>query len=195
MLTFLSPQSVFLISPWNKLVSDSPTRQANAKFDYIDLDAAAWCALDYIGVSHPVGKSPVWNPLHILSAKAPPFDAHFLPAKGLKATHAGNEGTGVDLLMSPYVNPSVCDDLDWWKEACPGGGRTMISWGEAFSRAQSFEKIKLTVLHSVGGIEAMCDDVVEFVERLELAGVAPRRLCKPLAAHDWNLYDEVSLNF
>ncbi|KAL8287450.1 hypothetical protein RQP46_003308 [Phenoliferia psychrophenolica] len=163
------PGSAFLISPWVALVSSSPTRKANAKYDLIDIDFAAYAALDYIGVEYPMGKSPIWNPLHILSAVAPPLDAHLLPAPGAQATHAGNEGVGVDLLLSPYVNPSVCGDLEWWKEACPDGGRTMVAWG---------------------GKEAICEDVEDLVAKLESAGVQPRSLCKPLGVHDWILFEE-----
>lgn len=56
-----------------------------------------------------------------------------LPVKGAKASVAGAEGTGIELLKSPYVNPSMCDDAAWLKDAFPGNGRTMITWGASLT--------------------------------------------------------------
>ena len=37
--------------------------------------------------------------------------------------------------------------------------------------------------------------MVEFVEKLDKAGVAPQRLCKELGVHDWILFDLVRPQF
>lgn len=50
----------------------------------------------------------------------------------------------------------------------------------------------LTVIN-LGGKEIFCDDVAEFAEKLSSADVAPVKVCKPLGAHDWILFDLVCL--
>lgn len=125
-------QSAFLISPWVKLVSTLPSRKANELFDYIETDSSATAVLDYIGAPHPDKKvySPTWNPRVFFTPPTPAPHAKMLAVVKGKPTVAGKEGKGLDLLRSPYVNPSVCDDLEWWKEAMPGAGKTMVAWGK-----------------------------------------------------------------
>lgn len=93
------------------------------------MNAATYAALDYLGIPTDFGKAMSWNPLHILYKPAPPQDRKYLPVKGAQATTAANEGKGIDLLRSPFVNPSACEDLEWLAEAYPGEGRTMFAWG------------------------------------------------------------------
>ncbi|KAL8293592.1 hypothetical protein RQP46_000293 [Phenoliferia psychrophenolica] len=129
-LTPRRPGSAFLISPWVKLFSQSPSIRENVLFDFIESNAAGFAALDYIGgVDFAFGKSLSWNPYHWFVAPAPAPDPKHLPVPGAVATTAANEGRGIDLLRSPYVNPSMCTDLQWLKEAYPGGGRTLFAWG------------------------------------------------------------------
>lgn len=132
-----------MISPFIKLVSHLPSRDSNAAFDYIETRSSFSAALDYIGVPHPSKREflPSFNPLHLVYSPYPKVPTGLITgAKYVK------EGTGLDLFNSPYVNPSVCEDLDWWKEACPGNGRTCVTWG---------------------GKEIFNDEIVEFVEILD----------------------------
>lgn len=85
-------------------------------------------------------------------------------------TYTG-DGEGLELFNSPYVNPSVCQDLSWWKEALPGNGATMVTYG---------------------GKEIFRDDILEFIGVIDAAGVAPSFTKKALGVHDWILYDSVS---
>jgi hypothetical protein len=52
---------------------------------------------------------------------------------GLTVEEAEKQG-GISLFNSPYVNPDpdVVKDLDWYREAFPGDGRTLVASG-AFS--------------------------------------------------------------
>ncbi|KAL8287572.1 hypothetical protein RQP46_003430 [Phenoliferia psychrophenolica] len=164
------PGSTLLISPWVKLVTTSVSSKAHELFDYIETDSSAGAVLDYLGAPHPENKTfnPSWNPYHFFVPPSPAPHASMLPVKGAKASVAGAEGTGIELLRSPYINPSMCDEVEWLKDAFPGEGRTMVMWG---------------------GKEIFCDDVVEFAEKLASAGVNPVKVCKPLGVHDWILFD------
>jgi acetyl esterase/lipase len=136
------PGGALLISPFTKLISHLPSRKANVAHDLIDDGGSFTAALDYIGAKRPSGTTPVpsFNPVHLLKLPHPhPPRGIIKSAKGFTAE---KEGKGLDLLSSPYVNPSVCEDLEWWNEAFPGEGRTMVTWG---------------------GKEIFCDDIVELV--------------------------------
>ncbi|KAL8286954.1 hypothetical protein RQP46_003960 [Phenoliferia psychrophenolica] len=132
-------------------------------------DSSVGAVLDYLGAAHPENKTylPSWNPYHWF---VPPCDAphaSMLPVEGVKLSSA--DGTGIELLRSPYVNPTMCDDQEWIKAAFPSERRTMITWG---------------------GKEIFCDDVEEFAGKLASAGVNPVQVCKSLGVHDWVIYDQ-----
>lgn len=121
------PQSAFLISPFVNLLSDNESRRTSESFDYIENGGAYRIALDYIGAPPERDLIPSFNPYYWFKMPHPP------PPKEVfarKKRFTGEEGRGIDLLFSPYVNPSVNEDLSWWKEALPNNGRTMICWGE-----------------------------------------------------------------
>jgi hypothetical protein len=58
--------------------------------------------------------------------------------EGLKVEEAEEKG-GLALLNSPYVNPGseIDKDLEWYREAFPGAGRTMVTWGALPSSSSS----------------------------------------------------------
>jgi hypothetical protein len=99
--------------------------------------------LDYIGVPHPSKTTflPSYNPLHLVYSPYPP-----VPTGLISGTKYVKDGEGLDLFNSPHVNPSVCEDLEWWREALPGAGRTCVTWG---------------------GKEIFRDEIVQFVDILD----------------------------
>lgn len=127
--------------------------------------------MDYIHSIRPNKKTflPSWNPLQLFISPTP---VDSVPKNLIHKNHkfTGDEEC-LELFNSPYVNPSVCQDLSWWKEALPGNGATMITYG---------------------GREIFRDDIVEFIGIVNEAGVAPSLLKKNLGVHDWILYDSVS---
>ncbi|KAK4049149.1 hypothetical protein OIV83_004332 [Microbotryomycetes sp. JL201] len=159
------PGSAFLISPMVNLASAHPSRRSGNEFDYIEDGGAYRVGLDYIGQPPLRENVPSFNPIYFFKMPHPAPPPSILAAK---KPWNGTEGEGLDLLWSPYVNPSANEDLSWWKEALPGNGRTLVSWG---------------------GKEVFADDIEHFIAESEKAGVSPQRLVKPLGAHDWVLYD------
>ncbi|BGP41260.1 hypothetical protein JCM10450v2_005302 [Rhodotorula kratochvilovae] len=173
------PGSALLVSPFIDLASHAPSRTAPYYADFIDDGGVFHGSLSYVGAVHPYPpslegwrRSPSWNPLrwfgNDVAAEAPP--------KGVVDFTAGVEdaesGDGLALLASPYVNPhpGVVKDLSWYKEALPADGKTLVTWG---------------------GKEIFADDITLFVDALKEAGVAPLELVKPLAVHDWPLFDAI----
>ncbi|KAM0750666.1 alpha/beta-hydrolase [Meredithblackwellia eburnea MCA 4105] len=156
------PGSAILISPWVKLLSNNPSRKANEKYDFIESDSSQSAVYHYIGAGKPAGVS--WRPTTFFYPAARPPPSNLL----VKRRASTRDEPGLGLLNSPYVNPSVCEDPTWWREACPAQGRTMVIWG---------------------GKEIFNDDVVEFVNTLEAAGIEPFKLCKQYGSHDWIMYD------
>lgn len=122
------PGSAFIISPMVNMVSRTPSRKKYADFDYIEDASAYRAACDYIGLPPKNDPLPSFNPLQFFRPLHRPAPAMLVP--GRRPYVAGQEGEGVALFDSPYVNPSVQKDLEWWKEACPPAGRTMVVWGE-----------------------------------------------------------------
>ncbi|GAA5908724.1 hypothetical protein JCM6882_008185 [Rhodosporidiobolus microsporus] len=175
------PGSAYIVSPFVDLVSYRPSRSQPFNGDYIDDGGVFAGSLSYVGAVGPsappelkawfASSSPSWNPLRWFAggeaADHPPPDVVDF---SLSIEEAEKEGKGVKLLSSPYVNPhpAVVKDLNWYREAFPSGGRTMVTWG---------------------GKEIFSDDVVDFVEALKKVDVAPVELCKPLGMHDWNIFD------
>ncbi|BGP01054.1 hypothetical protein NBRC10513v2_004936 [Rhodotorula toruloides] len=174
------PASALLISPFIDLVSTAPSRSPTLHTDIIDDGGVFHGALSYVGATRPLPAdlegwrhAPSWNPLDWFvgrpSCDSPP--PAFVEAV-LAVDKAEEEREGAELFASPYVNPNprVVPDLNWYKEALPGNGRTIVSWG---------------------GQEIFADDIVAFVEALKQAGVNPAELVKPLASHDWALFDAI----
>lgn len=132
-------QAALLISPFIKLISHLPSRKLNSDFDCIESNQSWAVTFDYIGV--PLVKTvPSWNPWHLIVSPGtePPRDL-VKPIIGYKP-EMEHQLKDAELLSSPYVNPSVvCEDLDWWKIALPGAGRTMVVWGLPHSTFLLFE--------------------------------------------------------
>ncbi|KAI5479690.1 lipase esterase protein, partial [Pseudohyphozyma bogoriensis] len=153
------PASVLLSSPYIKLLSSAPSRTSNTAFDYLDNNMLFQQALDYTGSTTGANprksRTPSWNPLHWFFSPNP--------------TPPPEESVdSCDLLKNPYASPGTVLDAEWLREAYPGNGRTMITWGEK---------------------EIIADDIEQHAAVLEAAGVAPQTLAKPLGLHNWFLVD------
>ncbi|TNY17186.1 Alpha/Beta hydrolase protein [Rhodotorula diobovata] len=163
------PGGACFISPFHNLYSASHSLKTNGTFDLLDSTLAARTVFSYIGAGDELPASyqfqPSLNPLRLVFSpqRDLPHSAERLPD-----VFGFSDIKGIELLRSPYVNPAVCQDKDWWKEAMPGGGRTMVTWG---------------------GIEVLADDCEALYDQLEEAGVEPAKLYKELGIHDWVLHD------
>jgi len=165
------PGAAFLMSPFCKLYSEARSRFVYADEDLIEHRAATAAAMDYVGednteFSHFVS----WNPRHLIQS---PFNEvkmkvaqHRREQPGKAAERESAVQRAERMFANPYISPSQCDDPDWLKAAFPA--RTLVSWGDR---------------------EILRDDIIQFVERAEKAGVPIERLRKPLGVHDWILYD------
>lgn len=125
-------QATILISPFNNLVPFTPSRSANAAYDIIDDGSCFQAALGYVNAPVPFScrSAPSLNPFFLARSfpnDPPPKDFPFI--KETRTFEAEEEGFGTKLLSSPYVNPSRCEDLEWWKSAMPGEGKTLVTWG------------------------------------------------------------------
>ncbi|GAA5909366.1 hypothetical protein JCM8208_005718 [Rhodotorula glutinis] len=164
------PGGVLLVSPYHNLYSASHSLKTNSTFDLLDSTVAARAAFSYIGAADRLPasyqfKMPSLSPLFLVMS--PQRDLPH-PAEHLKGVFGFSDIERVELFASPYVNPAVQRDASWWKEAMPGGGRTMVTWG---------------------GIEILADDCEELYKQLDQAGVEPAKLYKELGIHDWVLHD------
>ncbi|GAA6032093.1 hypothetical protein JCM8097_007069 [Rhodosporidiobolus ruineniae] len=162
------PGGALLISPFVNLASRARSMTENEQYDYISQGACFRAAFDYLGIEPP--RSSVFSNVFTWEHKQPPTvgeELHRLPKwKDIK---------GVDLFRNPYVNPIVQHSAAWWKEACPGDGKTVVNWG---------------------GAEIFADDDAELYKRLEQAGVKPTKLYRQFGAHDWLLHDySIPLNW
>ncbi|GAA5878230.1 hypothetical protein JCM8547_003162 [Rhodosporidiobolus lusitaniae] len=173
------PGSALLVSPYVDLVSFSPSYYPPFEADYLDQAGLFPCALQYVGVlerDYPPElsgwrHSPSWNPLRWFGGKAgDPVPKELALDTSLTAEEAEKDGKGLEMLSSPYVNPTpaLVKDMEWYKEAFPGEGRTLVMWGSK---------------------EIFADDIAAFFTALKTAGVAPVDIVKPFAVHDWVLFD------
>ncbi|GAA5907540.1 hypothetical protein JCM8208_001410 [Rhodotorula glutinis] len=173
------PGSALFVSPFIDLLSYNASRTPAFPADFIDDGGVFHGSLRYVGAVEPYPaelatwrRSPSWNPLRWFgngtAADPPPRRLVDLSVSAA----AADEGEGLALLASPYVNPhaGVVKDLAWYKEALPGDGKTLVTWG---------------------GKEIFSDDIELWVDALKKAGVAPLELFKPLAVHDWPLFDAI----
>jgi len=131
-------QSALLVSPFVDLVSYNASRSPSYTADYIDDGGVFHGSLRYVGAVRPYPASldkwrraPSWNPLRWFGAgtAADPPPGAFVDL--VMSVEEADGGEGVELLASPYVNPhaSVVKDLAWYKEAMPGDGKTLVTWG------------------------------------------------------------------
>ncbi|KWU40982.1 alpha/beta-hydrolase, partial [Rhodotorula sp. JG-1b] len=162
------PAGALLISPYTNLFGSTKAFYDNAAYDIISPSLIARAAFAYIGAKFPTKYQPRrhgWNPLYLLFGrqKLPPQPAHRLPD-----VYGWSDVENIKLFQDPYVNPFVCHDASWWKEACPGNGKTLVAWG---------------------GKEIFVDDDQALYDQLEKAGVAPVKVFHPLKLHDWLLHD------
>lgn len=124
-------QGVLLVSPYHNLCSKSHSLETNSTFDILDSTVATRAAFSYIGALDQLPAShrfrqPSLNPLYLFVS--PQKDLPH-PAERLPGVYGWSHIHGIKKFKSPYVNPAVCADKDWWKKAMPGGGRTLVSWG------------------------------------------------------------------
>ncbi|GAA5993874.1 hypothetical protein JCM10908_000750, partial [Rhodotorula pacifica] len=162
------PAGALLISPYTNLFGSTKKFYENAPFDIISPNLIGRAAFAYIGAKFPAKfqlRHHGWNPLYLLfpTQKPLPEAAHRLPD-----LYGWSDVKHIKLFQDPYVNPFVCNDASWWKEACPGDGKTLISWG---------------------GKEIFVDDDQALYDQLEKAGVEPVKVYHPLKLHDWLLHD------
>lgn len=132
-------QGALIISPFVNLASRSTSSFANTPHDFIDLGGGFRAACDYIGITPPPSHrfpAPSLNPKwHLLMPRAHP------PVEGekLHTLHGWAHCEGVELFRSPYVNPVVQRDASWWKEAMPGDGKTVVTWGTLYVTSLTLE--------------------------------------------------------
>lgn len=123
-------QGALLISPYTNLFGATDAFFKNARLDILSPSLIARAAFAYIGADFPAShrfRPHGWNPLNqvIPTHKVPPHPAHNLPN-----VYGWSDIKNIHLFRDVYVNPSVCEDAAWWKKACPGEGKTLVSWGE-----------------------------------------------------------------
>lgn len=123
-------QGALLISPYTNLFGSTKAFHDHASYDIITPNLIARAAFAYIGAKFPAKFQPRrhgWNPLYLLfpSQKLPPQPAHKLPD-----VYGWSDVENIKLFQDPYVNPFVCNDASWWREACPGEGKTLVAWGK-----------------------------------------------------------------
>ncbi|GAA5998523.1 uncharacterized protein JCM10292_002756 [Rhodotorula paludigena] len=164
------PGGVLLVSPYHNLCSKSHSLETNSTFDVLDSTVATRAAFSYIGALNQLPAShrfrqPSLNPLYLFVS--PQKDLPH-PAERLPGVYGWSHIHGIKKFKSPYVNPAVCADKDWWKEAMPRGGKTLVSWG---------------------GKEILADDCQSLFNMLERSGVEPKKLVKSLGIHDWLFHD------
>ncbi|GAA6032094.1 hypothetical protein JCM8097_007070 [Rhodosporidiobolus ruineniae] len=166
------PGGALLISPEVKFASLSKSTYTNIAFDLTSMGFIFRGACDYIGARMPFTHrfrtrwmlNPLW---HLVDPqRLPP-----VPAEKL-ADYEGwvgwNKIENIELFKSPYVQPGVNTDGEWWKEALPAEGKTVVAWG---------------------GLEVLRDDIDAFYHQLEKAGVQPGKLYKELGVHNWPVFD------
>jgi acetyl esterase/lipase len=144
------PGGAFLISPEVAFASLSTSSRTHVPFDIVSAGFTFRGAFDYIGsrlpFTHRFRTRWMFNPLwHLVDPeRLPPVPANELP--DYKGILGWNNIEHVELLKSPYVQPSVNKDSTWWKEALPEDGRTVVAWG---------------------GLEILSDDVESFFRQIE----------------------------
>ncbi|GAA6028717.1 hypothetical protein JCM8097_007360 [Rhodosporidiobolus ruineniae] len=177
---FALPKSVMLFSPFIDFLSRRPSRIPPYPRDYTDSGGVFHGVLHYLGLTAPFPPElagwrhpPYWDLLSFFSgensAEHPPEEVRVEKLRErVEEAEGGKRGLG--LLANPYVSPSteVVTDRSWYREALPGKGQTFVSWG---------------------GKEIFADDIEDFANVLDEAGVAPHKLVKPLGTHDWPLFD------
>ena len=131
--SFAATQGALIISPFVNLASRSRSSFANTPHDFIELGGGFRAACDYLGVTPPPSyrfPEPSLNPLYqfTMPRAHPPVDG-----EKLHTLHGWAHCEGIELFRSPYVNPVVQRDASWWKEAMPGGGKTVVTWGASLS--------------------------------------------------------------
>ncbi|KDE05365.1 hypothetical protein MVLG_04277 [Microbotryum lychnidis-dioicae p1A1 Lamole] len=163
------PAGAFLVSPWVDMMSERPSR-CSTNYDMLSNTWTRRSALEYIGSLHAVSAvyEPSWSPFQWFTTPNGPLPESFKQAAQASRFVPGKELKGLELLASPYVQPIKCEDNSWLREAFPDEGRTMITWG---------------------GKEIFRDDIEVQFEQLQAAGVAAKKLVKPLAGHIWTTAD------
>ncbi|SCV74959.1 BQ2448_7988 [Microbotryum intermedium] len=163
------PAGAFLVSPWIDMMSERPSRYAT-NYDMLSNIWTRRGALEYIGSLQAVSAlyEPSWSPFQWFTNPNAPVPESFKQAAQASRFVPGKELKGLELLASPYVDPIKCEDNSWLKEAFPGQGRTMVTWGAK---------------------EIFNDDIEVQFERLQAAGVEAKKLVKPLGAHIWTIVD------
>lgn len=125
------PQSAILHSPWVQLIPGAASYKFHGPLDTITENWVEPSAAHYVGGDANVRVGESWNPFRAFLPSAKPLKD--LVGKELTPLEEGEEAEGLKVLRSPFVNPAMVRDLEWWREACPPEGRTFVSWGELFS--------------------------------------------------------------
>ncbi|GAA5958360.1 hypothetical protein JCM3765_004806 [Sporobolomyces pararoseus] len=165
------PGAALLISPMVNLVSRAKSYSTNVDYDFISPSACLRVACDYIGVGPPPSREIPYvsfNPLSWFTLPRFFFPKGLLEGKLTSDEQDWQGWKGTELFKNPYVNPSLVQDDDWWKEACPSGGNTAVCWGAK---------------------EIFADDDEALFHTMGRAGVEPRRIVAQYRAHDWILHD------
>ncbi|GAA5888648.1 hypothetical protein JCM6882_009031 [Rhodosporidiobolus microsporus] len=168
------PAGALLISPEVNPASLSRSLSTNVAFDLTSGGHILRGAADYIGARLPFSHrfrtrwilDPLWHLVDPQRLPPVPADqlAEYEGAAGWK------EIDELKLFKEPFVNPAVQKDSSWWKEALPGNGKTVVSWG---------------------GLEVLADDIEQFYRSIEKAGVQPKKLLKEYGVHNWLTFDHV----
>ncbi|GAA6009695.1 hypothetical protein JCM11491_001062 [Sporobolomyces phaffii] len=165
------PGAALLISPMVNLASRAKSYTTNVKYDFIAPPSCFRVACDYVGVAPPASREIsylTFNPLAWFTLPSFSFPKGLLEGKFNSNETEWRGWKGVELFNNPYVNPSLVQDDEWWKEACPPSGNTAVCWG---------------------GKEIFADDDEALYHTLGRAGVEPLRLVAEFRAHDWILHD------
>ncbi|GAA5981329.1 hypothetical protein JCM11641_005286 [Rhodosporidiobolus odoratus] len=166
------PGAALLISPEANMGSLARSNTANALYDITTHGFVCRSAFDYVGArlpfTHRFRSRWVLNPIWQLAdpQRVPPVPVDQLA--DYQGWTGWNKIEGVELFKSPYVNPVACKDPEWLKEAFPGDGKTLVSWG---------------------GAEILTDDCEAFYNDLQKAGVKPTKLFKEYGPHMWVILD------
>jgi hypothetical protein len=124
------------------LVSKAKSYTTNVNYDFIAPSSCFRVACDYIGVPPPAKREIpylTFNPLSWFTLPSFSFPKGLLEGK-LNSNEQDWQGwKGTELFKNPYINPSLVQDDDWWKEACPPGGNTAVCWGKLSSSLDNLE--------------------------------------------------------
>lgn len=122
-------QAVLLFSPWLSLASPACRTTPNRTLDGITASWTECHAVNYVAPDPEVYAPAAWNPLRAFATSPVPLTS--LNREGFMSLKDGLNPAGLEFLRSPYVNPVMCEDEGWLREAFPRDGKTVMEWGES----------------------------------------------------------------